>query len=133
MKTAFVDAFFYLALANGDDQEHRAATECARSWEGRLITTEYVLLEVLDALTVGELRDLGLAIVEAALQDETTTVVSASTELFNRGRDLFRQRPDKEWGITDCISFLVMQDQGLNEALTADHHFEQAGFRALLL
>jgi uncharacterized protein len=41
-------------------------------------------------------------------------------------------RRDKEWSLTDCISFVVMKERGLTEALTADHHFEQAGFKALL-
>jgi len=52
--------------------------------------------------------------------------------LFERGVGLFRQRPDKEWSLTDCISFVVMRDASLTEALTGDHHFEQAGFSALL-
>ncbi len=47
--------------------------------------------------------------------------------------ELYRHRPDKEWGTTDCISFVVMQDYGLTEALTTDEHFKQAGFRALLI
>jgi predicted nucleic acid-binding protein len=132
MKTVFVDTLFYLALANGDDEFHDVAREFERSFRGRLVTTEYVLVEVLDALTAGDLRELGLAIVEAALEDEATTVVPAGTQLFRRARDLFRQRPDKQWGITDCISFVVMQEHGISEALTADQHFEQAGLRALL-
>ncbi|MCY2950772.1 MAG: PIN domain-containing protein [Planctomycetota bacterium] len=132
MKTVFVDTLFYLALANGDDEYHDVAGEFERSFRGRLITTEYVLVEVLDALTGGDLRELGLAIVEAAIEDDATAVIPAGTELFGRARELFRQRADKQWGITDCISFVVMQEQGVREALTADHHFEQAGFRALL-
>jgi len=55
------------------------------------------------------------------------------TKLFHRGVELFRRRPDKGWPLTDCISFVVMQDHGIDEALTADVHFQQAGFTALLL
>jgi hypothetical protein len=51
---------------------------------------------------------------------------------MDRGLALYAARPDKEWSLTDCVSFLVMQDHGVTEALTADHHFEQAGFVALL-
>jgi predicted nucleic acid-binding protein len=58
--------------------------------------------------------------------------VPASPELFQRGVELFRARPDKEWSLTDCISFVVMTEKGLSEALTGDRHFEQAGFHALL-
>jgi len=48
------------------------------------------------------------------------------------GWTLYQQRPDKEWGLTDCISFVVMQEQGISEAFTSDHHFTQAGFTILL-
>lgn len=62
-----------------------------------------------------------------------TSYISVSTELFDRAVALYAARMDKEWGITDCISFVVMQERGLTAALTTDAHFEQAGFRALLL
>ncbi len=61
------------------------------------------------------------------------TIVPSSSDLFWRGIKLFDARPDKEWSLTDCISFEVMAELGLTDALTADHHFEQAGFRALLV
>ncbi len=60
-------------------------------------------------------------------------VVPLTPELFDRGFALFRSRPDKEWGLVDCISFTLMRERGLRTALTADIHFQQAGFRALLL
>ena len=64
--------------------------------------------------------------------DASVTIISVSVELYNRGIDLYRHRPDKEWGATDCVSFVVMNDLGITEALTHDRHFEQAGFTALL-
>jgi uncharacterized protein len=64
--------------------------------------------------------------------DQSVTIVPASDDLFRRGVDLYRQRPDKDWPLTDCLSFVVMNDHGATEALTGDHHFEQAGFQALL-
>ena len=63
---------------------------------------------------------------------EDFEVVPASAELFQRGVEFFCARPDKEWSLTDCISFVVMAEKGISEALTADRHFEQAGFKALL-
>jgi uncharacterized protein len=60
-------------------------------------------------------------------------IASISGSLFERGMEVFRQRPDKSWSLTDCLSFVLMQDQQLTDALTCDHHFVQAGFRALLL
>jgi len=57
---------------------------------------------------------------------------SWTTTRSHGGLELYARRPDKSWSLTDCISFVVMTDRGLTEALTGDHHFEQAGFRALL-
>ena len=61
-----------------------------------------------------------------------TRIVPATEELLWRGFALYRSREDKEWSLTDCISFIVMADEALTEALTGDHHFTQAGFTALL-
>ena len=60
------------------------------------------------------------------------TVVGHVPAAYQAGFDLFANRPDKDWSLTDCISFGVMTERGLTEALTADRHFEQAGFRAVL-
>jgi len=64
--------------------------------------------------------------------DAAFQLVRATSDLIQCCKKLYRDRADKEWPLTDCISFVVMHDRGLSEALTADHHFEQAGFRALL-
>jgi uncharacterized protein len=63
---------------------------------------------------------------------EDIEIVPASAALFDRGFQFFTARPDKDWSLTDCISLVVMHERGITEALTADHHFEQAGFVALL-
>ncbi len=83
-------------------------------------------------MTSGLARDLGLQIVEAIRNDKNIMISPASTALMDRGIALFASRADKEWGLTDCISFVVMQEHNMTDALTADHHLEQAGFRALL-
>jgi predicted nucleic acid-binding protein len=59
-------------------------------------------------------------------------IVPSTSDLFRRGADFFSARPDNEWSLTDCISFVVMNEPAINDALTKDHHFEQAGFRILL-
>jgi hypothetical protein len=56
----------------------------------------------------------------------------SSNELFAAGVELYATRPDKEWSLTDCISFVVMEREGLTDALTGDRHFEQSGFKVLL-
>lgn len=132
MTTVFVDASYYLALTNGDDEHHERAVALERTYRGKLVTTEYVLVEVLDALTSGKLREVGVEVYHAVLEDANTTLIPASSSLLAQGVALFQSRPDKQWGITDCISFIVMQDHDITEALTADRHFDQAGFKALL-
>ena len=77
--------------------------------------------------------DSVLSLVEEILASRTTLVLPSSSGLFAQGVGHFAKRPVKEWSLTDCISFEVMAELGLTDALTADHHFEQAGFRALLL
>jgi uncharacterized protein len=64
--------------------------------------------------------------------DRRIMIVPPNQELFDEGIHLFAERPDKEWSLTDCISFIIMREYDLTDALTADHHFEQAGFRILL-
>ncbi len=65
-------------------------------------------------------------------QDPGTEIIGPDISLYERGLELYGQRLDKAWSLTDCISFVVMTERGLTEALTGDNHFEQAGFRALL-
>ena len=74
-----------------------------------------------------------LTLLETLEADPDVSIIPASDELFRRGVDLYRRRPDKDWPLTDCFSFVVMGDVAANEALTGDHHFQQAGFVALLL
>ena len=132
MKRAFLDTSYLLALLLRKDEHHGAALRCQEQYQGELVTTEYVLVEFHDALSQATLRPLAVSVADWLLSDPSVAVVRASEELFDRGRELFRSRPDKDWGLTDCISFIVMQDQSLRDALTADHHFEQAGFVLLL-
>ena len=77
-------------------------------------------------------RELFLEMRIALRENERVTIVPMGQELFDRGIELYGERLDKEWSITDCISFIVMREQGITDALTGDHHFEQAGFKALL-
>jgi predicted nucleic acid-binding protein len=98
---------------------------------GRLVTTEWVLMEVADALSAPEARTTAVAFLQAVRADPLFDVVGYVPAVYQAGFDLFASRPDKAWSLTDCISFGVMTAQGLSEALTADRHFEQAGFRAV--
>lgn len=132
MRTVFVDTSCYLALINGDDEHHSEAVRIQRTQRALLLTTEYVLVELLDGLASRGMRRQAAHAVASILSDPVVSVIPASSELFAAAFRLYRARGDKDWGLTDCMSFVVMQQYGVTDALTADRHFEQAGFRALL-
>lgn len=90
------------------------------------------MLEIGNALAKPRHCEAAVTLLQSLEQDPQVEIISLTEELYERDFDLYRQRPDKEWGITDCISFVVMQEHGLYEALTTDEHFEQAGLIALL-
>ena len=85
-----------------------------------------------DQLSKLKYRQSAIKIIDSLESDLNTTIISLTPELYNEGFKLFRSRPDKEWGFVDCISFVVMRERNIEAALTADEHFIQAGFRALL-
>jgi predicted nucleic acid-binding protein len=128
----FADTYFYLALLNTRDTHHRRVVEFVGTFEAGVVTTQWVLTEVADAFArIPQRRELR-AKFQILTEDPKTHIVEATSVLFERGLALYDARPDKHWPLTDCISFLVMEEEGLTEALTGDRHFEQAGFKALL-
>lgn len=132
MNVLFADSFYFLALLNPKDRAHRHASQYTGLASMRLLTTEYVLLEVADAFAAPPDRPRFLNLVNMLNESPDATIISGSGELFARGVDLYRRRPDKHWSLTDCLSFVVMQDHSIADALTGDQHFRQAGFRPLL-
>lgn len=134
MRTVFADANYWIGLFNPKDQLHDAAMAASRTLtRTRLVTSEMVLVEVLNGLAeYPALRGQVVVAVDAIMADPNTEVVPQSALLFRDALAHFRQHQDKEWGLTDCSSFVIMRQRGLHEALTHDHHFEQAGYTALL-
>jgi predicted nucleic acid-binding protein len=132
MNVVFADSYYYLAFLNPRDAGHTAAIDFSKSFLGRSVTTEWVLTEVADAMSGLEQRKLFLELLSLIRHQPGLEIVEASHDLFERGISLFEQRPDKAWSLTDCISFVVMQQRGITDALTADRHFLQAGYAALL-
>ena len=128
----FADTFFYLAVLNPRDARHQQALQLARQTRGQIVTTEFVLLELADGMARPPSREAFVKLDWSLRADPGVNIVPASASLWERGRDLYADRPDQEWSLTDCISFVVMKDRHIKEALTGDHHFEQAGFVALL-
>ena len=129
--TVFADTFALIAWLNPRDHAHAKVAAYLDGFTGRLVTTEWVLVEVADALSAPEARATAVAFLQAVRADPLFDVVGYLPAVYRAGFDLFAARPDKAWSLTDCISFGVMREHGLSEALTADHHFEQTGFRAV--
>jgi predicted nucleic acid-binding protein len=132
MKAVFADAFYFVGLLNRKDQHHARVVAAAGQLRGELVTTEWILAEFADALAESTSRRLVLQFIRDLEQDPKVRIIRASTELFQRGLQLYDQRPDKEGSLTDCISFVVMKEEDIQDVLTGDKHFEQAGFKVLL-
>lgn len=132
MKRVFGDTSYYIALLNPADDSHDRAVRLAERVVAPIVITEYILIKLGNAFSGPRLRPLFVSVYESIQADPNTTIIPASSALLGRGFDLFRRRMDKEWSITDCVSFVVMREHGIEEALTTDHHFGQAGFNALL-
>jgi len=135
MRAVFADAGYWVAIANSRDRLHaRAAALAERLGEYRIVTSEMVLVEVLNGFAeCGRfLRTKAAELVLAAVADPDIESVSQTPELFRDALALYQHRPDKSWSLTDWASFLIMDRQQIAEALTHDRHFEQRGYRALL-
>jgi uncharacterized protein len=130
--TVFADTYYYLALLNEADEDHARVVAWTAGFDGRIVTTDAVLTEVADGFSRGAGRVAAVRLIQDLLRDPAVTVVDVARTLFEQGLDLYEKRPDKDWSLTDCISFVVMEREQIDQALTADHHFRQAGFTTLL-
>ena len=130
----FVDAGYVIALASSRDSLHNRAMAWVAAIRGeRLLITEYVVLEVLDRLASPPPdRRRAEVFADEARGGAPYEFVPASPALLDAGLDLYRRHRDKAWGLTDCTSFALMRQRGVTRALAHDHHFEQAGFEALM-
>jgi predicted nucleic acid-binding protein len=132
VKTVFADTFFFLAILNRADPTHERAVALSRQSRSVRVTTDWIITELADGLAKIEQRERFMDLYRHIQLSPAIRVVPASRALLEEGISLYGARPDKDWSLTDCISFVVMRDEGIIHALTGDHHFEQAGFKALL-
>jgi len=129
----FIDTGYILALVNTADVHHIRAATASRQVESTFLTTEAVLTEIGNALSRARWRALGYATIRDLRADPNIEVVPVDATRFERALALYGERQDKEWGLTDCISFVVMHERDVTRALASDKHFAQAGFTNLLL
>ena len=135
MPTVLVDTAAWIALVNTRDELHSRAQQTMadlRHQKVALITTEFVLLEVSNALCTSAWRERGVKLIDGLRSLANLQIVSVDTTLLAEGWQLYRSRLDKEWSLTDCTSIIVMQKERIEQVFTSDHHFEQAGFTKLL-
>lgn len=129
----FIDTSYLLALVNSRDKYHQIAKAMAVQVTPPFVTSEAVLFEVGNALAAPPHRALGIRVLHQIRSDAAIEIVSIDQPLFEQTVAFYSARPDKAWGLTDCASIVIMQQRGCLEALTADKHFEQAGFKRLLV
>lgn len=127
-ESVFVDTGYILALVNENDQHHAEAVALSGQFDGQpIVVTDAVLLEIGNALSRMD-RDAAVQIIGDLRESPGVTVVNLTPELFESAFDLYRRHTDKQWGLVDCVSFVVMRRLGLLTALAFDQHFVQAGF-----
>lgn len=128
----FADTAYWIALIDSRDSYRAAAQGWTRRISGSIYTTSSVLTETANALSRAPWRAELVRLLNNLQSESDVIAVTEDAALWQRGWALYKSRPDKSWSLTDCISFIVMQDYRLTDALTTDAHFEQAGFHALL-
>ena len=132
MKAVFADTSFYIALLNTRDEHHQNAKQFVTDYKGDFLTSAWIIAELANFLCQVSNRSLFVSLYEDLRKDPRVTIIPLSNHLHEAGIDLYSKRQDKDWSLTDCISFLIMQQQNLHEAAATDHHFEQAGFVRLI-
>ncbi len=127
-----IDTVFVLALVNDRDQYHEKALSLAKQFNNQpLLVTDAVLLEIGNALA-REYKQESIKVIEQFFDSKETEIIHLTPKLFNKAFELYKKYTDKSWGLVDCISFIVMWEFNITQALTFDQHFVQAGFQALM-
>jgi predicted nucleic acid-binding protein len=132
MNLIFADTSYYVALLLENDQDHERAVEITRTLHNPIVTTAWVITEIANGLSAVRHRQTVVRLIERLNADKSVRVAPPDPSTFEAGLELYRNSTDKDWSLTDCISFVVMSREKMTDALTADHNFEQAGFRALM-
>ena len=135
MKCIFADTSYWIALFNPRDELHdRAVAAAQKYFDDKIVTSEMVLVEFLNGFSDRgpRLRPAASKAVKTLRSSPNVTVIPQTNDQFERALNRYEERVDKHWSLTDCASFLIMEAEGIEAALTHDQHFAQAGFQALL-
>jgi len=134
MKLVFADTSYWLALISVDDHLHSRVVKITEELSGaQFVSSEMVFTELLNSASrTRRLRSGAAELLDYARNEPRILVIPQSPAQFDAALVRYKQATDKEWSLTDCASFVIMQERGIRQALTHDRHFEQAGFEALL-
>lgn len=135
MPMVLVDTAAWIALVNTRDELHKRAEKVMAELRHRdvvLVTTEFILLEVANALCTTAWRGKAIKLIDGLRTVARIRILPAETLLLAAGWQLYASRLDKHWSLTDCTTFVVMKNEGIEQSFTSDHHFEQAGFTKLM-
>src|SRR5437762_13265486 len=132
MNSVFADTSFCVAFLSRRDRFHDLANELMLTLQARMVTTDWVVVEIANFMAKTPLRAEAANLIRRVQANPRMDIVPASAAAIEEGLKLYEQYADKAWSLTDCISFRIMRNEQLSQALTADHHFEQAGFEILL-
>jgi predicted nucleic acid-binding protein len=135
VKAVFADTSYWIALINPREALHTEASALARRFaSSQVVTSEMVCVELLNSFSSAgpHLRAGAVALVVALRRSQAGMVWPQSPDLFQNALLQYAQMRDKEWSLTDCASFQIMNSEGIHEALTSDRHFAQAGFSVLM-
>jgi predicted nucleic acid-binding protein len=131
----FIDTSYLIAILDTKDNRHeRALVALQNLGDTEQVTSEMVLTELLNYFSAkGTLfRRMALEVMDDLHSDSRIEIIPQSGELFEQACQYYRQRPDKQYSLTDCASMVIMRKKGIDQVLTHDHHFQQEGFIALL-
>lgn len=135
MNKIFIDTAAWLALVNKSDEFHeraKAVREDLFKKEAEFVTTNQIVIEVSNSLSKARFRESAIKLIDSIGESKDITVVWIDEGIYAHGWEKYKSKSDKEWSFTDCMSFVIMEEERIQEAFTTDHHFEQAGFIKLL-
>lgn len=125
MRKVFLDTSYLLALIRKKDARHEDALAASVNYAGPFITTDLVLVELANCLSQPPYRASAVAIIEKIRTDGNTMVVPFGSEGMEKALSLYKERPDKSWGLVDCFSFVVIKEKAIINPLRISGNFFQ--------
>lgn len=134
-QTVFADTAAWLALINKSDTLHKKAKKVRDdllNHNSQFVVTDYVVVEIANSLSRIPFRESAINLINSMTTSKNIEIIEVDKEIYKEALNLYSARTDKEWSLTDCTSFIIMNRRRITEAFTSDRHFEQAGFKILL-